>query len=203
MRYFLLLPAFLAGGVLIFVGITTSRSGDPMWFVSLAAGLALVIGPVVSILKRRWMREDLLAGRGVIARWQLSHADLVAFEEVDRHRASDGKDLNNWLRIPCGEIVIGTRAWLIGDRLYPWGARNFGVLANVFTFDGDPGYIEVAVLGTSDGQGWHLVLLRLPVPIGARPAARAAATHLAAHVRPSDRGALRRRFPDYAWSVGA
>ena len=208
MRQFLLLLVFLAAGGLIYLGLDAWGSNDMMWPLWVAAGLALAIGAIVSIRRKgRQMREDLLAGKDVIARWQLSPADLAAFREVDRDRALDGKYFRNSLSIPKQAppegvpIVIGKDCWLIGRRLYPSGVSKVGLLANVAMIEGDPGYIEIAVLGMMKGPGFLLLLHRLPVPIGARAVAHTVAADLTASVPPSNHELLWHHYPEYAYGV--
>jgi hypothetical protein len=209
MRQFVLCVAFAAGIALVVWGFSTEGSDGLLWLVWVAAGVALMAGVVISVRRRgRQMREDLLAGKDVVARWQLSSSDIAAFQPIEAERVAADKYSRNWLSIP-GEapiggvpIVLGRRTWLIGNRLYPMGASYFGLLANVAMFEGDPGYIEVAVLGQKSGPGYLLLLLRLPVPAQARTVACAAAVDLDQSVPPSNRKLRQRWFPDYASSVG-
>ena len=202
MRHFLLLIAFVLGAGLIVLGLA---SGDAFGLVRAAVGLALIVGAIVNIRRTgQRMREDLLAGTDVVARWQLSGADLVAFHTIDRQRAEIGRDHRNWLNIPDHAppegvpVIIGREHWLIGSRLYAQGAAIFGLLARVATLDGDPGYIEIACLGQKNGPGYLLILLRLPVSAAARPSAAAATAWLADRVPPQNQEVLQRWFPDYA-----
>lgn len=86
---------------------------------------------------------------------------------------------------------------MIGDQLSR-GSPPVGMLfANVATLDGDPGYLEAAMLQPRNGPGYFLVLRRVPVPAAARSAAQTAADHLAASVPPSKHEQLARHFPDH------
>jgi hypothetical protein len=152
------------------------------------AGLAVIAAVIVSIRRRgRQLREDLLAGKDVVARWQLSQADLDAFHAVDRKRAAAGMAYRNLLSIPRTAppegvaIILGKRNWLIGTRLF-YTPGSGALLSNVAMVEGDPAYIEVAVLNRSSGAGYFMVVSRLPVPIHARPVAQAAAAALAKQV---------------------
>ena len=204
MRAILLLLAFLIGGWFTFNGVAFALEGETSGFVSAALGLALIIGAIVAIRRKGGqLREDLQAGRDVIARWQVSPSDLGAFHDLDRRRTDQDSDFANQLSLPDTappeglSIIIGRQDWMIGDRLYR-GSPPIGMLfANVATLDGDPGYIEVATLLPRQGTGYFLMLGRVPVPAGARSAARTAADHLAGRVPPSNHDLLARYFPDY------
>ncbi|MEA3011526.1 MAG: hypothetical protein QOD42_71 [Sphingomonadales bacterium] len=210
MPEFILLLVFFAGGYLIYLGVDAWGSNDMIWPLWVAAGLAVMTGAIV--INRRMNRQickDLLAGKDVIARWQLSPADFAAFQAVDRDRALDGKYFRNRLILPRRAppegvpIVIGKKSWLIGPRLYASGVAGVDLLANVAMIEGDPGYIEIALLSKIKGPDYLLVLHRLPVPIGARSAAGAAAAHLAAGVPPSNHALLWDYYPEYANGVTA
>lgn len=204
MRVILLLLAFLIGGWFAFNGIAFALEGEASGYVRAALGLALIIGAIVAIRRKGGqLRDDLRAGRDVIARWQVSPSDLGAFHDLDRRRTDQDSDFCNQLSFPDTApteglpIIIGRQDWMIGDRLYR-GSPPVGMLfANVATLEGDPGYLEVAMLQPRNGPGYFLVLLRVPVPADARSAARMAADHLAASVPPSNHEQLARYFPDY------
>jgi len=206
MRQFVLFMAFLGGAAMIVWGATL-WGYDPLWPLWVVAGFAVIAAVIVSIRRKgRQLREDLIAGKDVIARWQLSQADLTAFHAVDRERAAGGSAYRNLLNIPKAAppegvpIIVGKRDWLIGTRLYH-GRPGGTALCNVAVLDGDPGYIEMATVERSSGAGWFMVLLRLPVPIHARPAAQAAAAALAARVHPQNFERLQRSFPGYLRSL--
>lgn len=173
----------------------------------LLAGVALMILPIRSLIKDAGLSDDLRAGKDVIARWQVPFADLLAFVELDAQRASQGTDFHNRLRIRNREpgegisITIGRKGWLIGDRLYRCGPRSFGVFANVFGFEGDPGYIEIAALEMREDRRWYLALARIPVPVTARKDARRVIASLSAELRRSDHLTFRDLFPEYICGV--
>lgn len=206
MRQLVLFLAFLGGAALIFWGAVL-WGYDPLWPLWVVAGLAMIAAVIVSIRRKgRQLRDDLFAGRDVIARWQLSQADLDAFHAVDRARAAAGRACRNFLHIPATAppdgvpIILGKSDWLIGTRLYrsvPGGT----LLCNVAMLDGDPGFIELATVERSSGAGHFILLSRLPVPAHARLAAQAAAAALAARVHPQNAARLQRSFPDYLRSL--
>ena len=167
--------------------------------------MAYVVLTARSSLRR--LQEDLLAGKDVIARWQVSQADLDAFRAIDRERAGMGAEYRNLLNFPKTvppeglPIIIGKRDWLIGDRLYrgsPPGGTLFCCIAQV---DGDPGFIEFAKVSRSSGAGYFLTLSRLPVPISTRAAAKKAEDMLADALPPSNFERLKRSFPNYVSNV--
>ena len=100
MRHLVLFLAFLGGAAMIVWGATL-RGYDPLWPLWVVAGFAVIAAAIVSIRRKgRQLREDLIAGKDVIARWQLSQADLTAFHAVDRERAAAGSAYRNILSIP-------------------------------------------------------------------------------------------------------
>ena len=206
MRHLVLFLAFLGGAAMIVWGATL-RGYDPLWPLWVVAGFAVIAAAIVSIRRKgRQLREDLIAGKDVIARWQLSQADLTAFHAVDRERAAAGSAYRNILSIPKTAppegvpIILGQRDWLIGTRLY-YSLPGGTLKCSVVMLDGDPGYIEVATVERSSGAGWFMSLARLPVPMHARPVAQAAAAALAARVHPQNFERLQRSFPGYLRSL--
>lgn len=206
MRHFPLFLAFLGGAALISWGFVL-WGYDPLWPLRVAAGVAVIAAAIVSIRRKgRQIRDELIAGKDVIARWQLSQADLSAFHALDGARARTGRAYRNLLSIPKTAppegvpIILGKSNWLIGTRLYysmPGGALK----CNVAMVEGDPGYIEVATVERSSGAGHFMTLARLPVPIQARPAGLAAAAALARQVPAPNFERLQRSFPDYLQSL--
>ena len=207
MRQFVHFLAFLGGVALIFWGAVL-WGYDPLWPLWVVAGLAVIAAVIVSVRRKgRELREALLAGEDVLGRWQLSQADLTAFRAVDRDRKAIGKAYHNFLSFPRTAppegvpIIVGKRDWLIGTRLYRGNPPVGTLFCSVVLFDGDPGYIEVAMVERSSGAGHFLLLLRLPVPIAARAAAQAVTAALAARVPRPNFERLQRSFPDYLLSL--
>lgn len=206
MRHLVLFLSFLGGAALIAWGFTL-WGYDPLWPLWVVAGFAVIAAVIVSIRRKgREIREDLIAGKDIIARWQLSQADLNAFHAVDRGRAAAGRAYRNIISIPKTAppegvpIILGMQNWLIGTRLYhsmPGGTLK----CNVAFFDGDPGCIEVATVERSSGAGYFMTVSRLPVPVHARPAGQTAAAALARQVPTPNFERLQRSFPDYLRSL--
>ena len=100
MRHLVLFLAFLGGAAMIVWGATL-WGYDPLWPLWVVAGFAVIAAAIVSIRRKgRQLREDLIAGKDVIARWQLSQADLTAFHAVDRARAGSGDSAQRRLVVP-------------------------------------------------------------------------------------------------------
>lgn len=207
MRHLVLFLAFLGGAAMIVWG-GSWWGRDPLAPLWVGAGLATIVAVIVSIRRKgRQIREELIAGKDVLARWQLSQADLTAFHAVDRERrAAGGIAYRNLLSIPKTAppegvpIILGKLNWMIGRRLY-YSTPGGTLLCNVALVDGDPGYIEVATVERSSGAGWFMVLSRLPVPMHARQPAQAAAAALAARVPRPNFERLQRSFPGYLHSL--
>lgn len=209
MRQFVLFMSFLAGAALVFWG-AVQWGYDPLWPLWVVAGLGVMAGTIVTVRRGgRQRREALLAGEDVLARWQLSQADLDAFHAVDTERKALGMAYRNFVNIPATAppdgvpIIIGKREWLIGTRLYSGlsGVPGGPLLCNVAMIGGDPGYIEIATADRSSGAGHFMLLTRLPVPKHARSVAQAAAARIAARVHPQNAERLQRSFPDYLRSL--
>lgn len=206
MRHFVLLLTFLGGAAMIVWG-SALWGYNPLWPLWVVAGLAMIAAAIVNIRRKgRQIREDLNAGKDVIARWQLSQDDLNAFHPVDRARAGPRFANRNIVSIPKTAppegvpVILGKLNWLIGTRLYhsvPGGP----LLCSVAMFGGDPGFIEAATVTRSSGAGYHMTLARLPVPIHARQAGQEAYASLAAQVPTPNSELLQRNFPGYLQSL--
>lgn len=206
MRHLVLFLTFL-GGVGMIVWGSALWGYNPLWPLWVVAGLAMIVGVIVNIRRKgRQIREDLNAGKDVIARWQLSQADLDAFHPVDRARSGGRIANRNIVGIPKTAppegvpVILGQLKWLVGTRLYnavPGGP----LLCSVAMFGGDPGFIETAAVQRSSGAGYFMIVARLPVPIHARQAGLEAYARLAAQVPTPNVKLLQRHFPGYLQSL--
>lgn len=207
LRQLVLLILFLLAGGAILVGLVLWDDGN-VGPLLVAGGAVTIAGAIVSIRRKgRRLREDLLAGKGVISSWHVPQHDLAAFHLLDRERSAADEAYRNLLDIPESapsqglRIVIGRDDWLIGGRLYRGNPPMGILLCDVAIREGEPGWIEVAMMSRRSASGWLPVFLRLPVPAGALAAARRTADHLAGRVLPENRRNLDEYLPRHAESL--
>lgn len=207
MRFWLLVIVFIAGAAAVLVGSAWGMD-DPVWLPLALIGVATIVYVIKTARSSlRRLQDDLQAGNDVIARWQVSQADLDSFLVIDRERGAIGTEYRNLIKFPKTvppeglSVIVGKRDWLIGDRLYrgcPPGGTLFCCIVQI---DGDPGFIEFATVSRSSGAGYFLTLSRLPVPISTRAVAKIAEDTLAGAVPPSNFERLKRSFPSYVSNV--
>ncbi len=207
MRFWLLVIVFIAGATALLFGSAWGMD-DPIWLPLAVIGVAMMVYVIITARSSlRRLRDDLHAGKDVIARWQAAQADLDAFLAIDRERGEMGAEYRNHLSFPKTvppeglPVIIGKRDWLIGDRLYRGSPPGGALFCCIVQVDGDPGFIEFATVSRSSGAGYFLTLSRLPVAISARATAKMAEDLFAGKVPPSNFERLKRSFPNYVSNV--
>lgn len=155
-------------GVLIALSIVPTLGG----FVA-----AMIYGAQAS------RRKALLAGRGVVARWQVGADRWGQFVALEARLAEAGATPNVFVPregLPGIEIIIGDEAVLADDALLDLEA-GIPVVTGATTRFGPPLCLEVALYFHSDDSSDDLTrVLRLPVGAGADAAAATARAHFAA-----------------------
>lgn len=161
---------------------------------ALALGFALVAFPLYTLVEALLAmrgRALLLAGQGVIARWQVQPAEWERFRGLDSSRASEDPALGNalWIqkRAPAQpvEVIVGAGSALIDGsyhRLKPGGLPD---LRGVSWLEGPPACLEFALRYPRSRYGPPVpATLRIPVPASARSEARRVFDHFEAITRP-------------------
>ena len=183
------LLALLAGAGLIWLGaIREQRIGEHWTAVApLALGFTLApFGFVFLIQALLAMRGQalLLAGRGVIARWQVYPAEWAQFRRLDARRMGEDVSLSNdlWFRktAPSGpvEAIIGEKSLLIDDSYHVLRPGGLPELREVRWLEGPPTCLEFALRYPRGRYGGTVAAtLRVPVPPGARGEARRVMAH--------------------------
>jgi hypothetical protein len=212
MRASLIGLAFLAAGAAMFLyGGTMNMSApeaEPLIYSGI--GLVLISLIVLFVAWRRSRREAFSAAvdsADSVARWQVHATDMESFRAVERAREGRLWSLKNHLKFPNPvplegfPIVFGEKSLLLGDRLYQNGLKEFGDAGDVVLHDGQPGFLEISsYLETTKAP--LIIILRIPVPAGAREQAIRALAHVEAQINPAHRTRLRRRFSDHFEAAG-
>lgn len=206
----------LVGGVLALVGFHSFTwigeiPGALMAGVGmLCAALGLMLGPMSLLAAIGHAR--LLAGRGVIARWQVTPAEWDRFRAFDAARTAQDASLINDLRIrkatpEAGVDVIVGRKQLMVDGSYhvlrPFGLPELRAV-RWLPAPADPECLEFT-LAYPRGRygGIRLCSLRVPVAFSARPAGVRVFEHFRALIPQRKLGiAFRRPGLVIGWGLG-
>lgn len=164
-------------------------------------GLAIVPFPLVILIQALFAvrgRAKLLAGIGVIARWQVYPGEWRQFRGLDRCRSAEGFSLGNDMRIRKDaplepvEVIVGEKSALVDGSYHSLSPRGLPELRSVGWLDGPPTCLEFGLLYPRSRYGGTVPMtLRIPVPASARADARRVVAHFEPLTRRSPGLALR------------
>lgn len=195
------LLALAVGSWLIRYGIERYEAVGEGWGSSgpIALGLAIVPFPLVTLIQALFAvrgQAKLLAGIGVIARWQVYPNEWERFRGLDSRRAGQDFSLGNdlWVRkaTPAEpvEVIVGAKSVLVDGSYHSLNPRGLPELRGVSWLEGPPTCLEFA-LRYPRGRYGGTVPMTLRIPVA--PSARAEAIRVFAHFE-----ALTRRSPGLA-----
>lgn len=189
------LLALLAGAALIRLGASRHEASGGDWTATVPLVLGFTVAPLAfvfliqALLAARGLAL-LLAGRRVIARWQVYPAEWEQFRKLDARRSGEGLSLSNdlWIRRakPSGpiEVIVGERSLLIDRSYHPLRPGGLPELREARWFDGPPTCLEFALRYPRGRYGGSVpVTLRVPVPPGSRGDAWRVLAHFDALLR--------------------
>lgn len=191
--------AVVAGVASIWFG--AEREPVQHWSATVPIALGFTLAPIgmvflIQALLAMRGRALLLAGRRVIARWQIYPAEWEQFRKLDSRRSGDDVALSNdlWIRkaAPAGpvDVIVGEKSLLIDDSYHVLRPGGLPELREVRLIDGPPACLEFALRYPRGRYGGSVpTTLRIPVPAGSRGDAR----RILAHFEP-----LLRRRPGLA-----
>lgn len=183
------LLALLAGAGLIWFGASREQRIGEHWsaVVPLAVGFTLAPFGFVFLIQALFAIRGqalLLAGRGVIARWQVHPAEWEQFRKLDARRMGEDVSLSNdlWIRkaAPSGqvEVIVGERSLLIDRSYHVLRPGGLPELREVRWIEGPPTCLEFALRYPRGRYAATVAAtLRVPVPPGARGEARRVMAH--------------------------
>lgn len=195
--------ALLASAGLIWFGAVRLERLREDWPGVGAVILGFAIAPfaLVTLIQALFAvrgRALLLAGRGVIARWQLPPAEWQRFRALDSRRAAEDFSLGNdlWIRKRTPpdpvEVIVGVKSALVDGSYHPLNPRGLPELRGVSWLEGPPTCLEFALRYPRGRYGGTVPMtLRIPVSASARAAAMRVFAHFEAITRRRPAIALR------------
>jgi hypothetical protein len=202
------LAVFAAGGLLILTAFRWLERGHTLWVglaLFFAGFMMVIISPLAAIqgLLGGRGRAKLIAGRDVIARWQVSAADWERFRAFDAGRALAGlpSEVRFSEQSPAhgAEIIVGKRSVLVGGSYHPLRRWALPELERVdwLANPSGPSVLEFTVL-YGGRSGVTRLGIRLPVPDEAEANARRVYDHYAVAVPPPRPAPIARLTPRQA-----
>lgn len=164
-------------------------------------GLALLPFPLYLLVEALFAvrgKAKLLAGIGVIARWQVHPGEWEGFRRVDKRRSAEDLSLVNglWIRRAAPpdpvEVIVGAKSVLIDGSYHMLSRRGLPELRHVSWIEGSPTCLEFSLRYPPGRHGravWTTV--RIPVSAGARAEALRVFDHYDRLTRPRPGPALR------------
>lgn len=198
--------ALLAAGILlIYLGGTRWDGSGESWFgfvLMLAGLLSVAFGAVYLVMAMLYARgrAELLAGRGLIARWHVSAGEWARFVTIDRlRRETDSAFANDFNAGKQAsdrgvDILVGRTGVAVGD--YYQTLRRGGLPGLVALYwlppPADPQCLEFHARYPRGRYGGSVpICIRFPIARGAAADARRVYDHFEPLVRPRDPIALR------------
>lgn len=164
-------------------------------------GLALLPFPLVYLVQALFAirgQAKLLAGIGVIARWQVDPLEWERFRGLDKRRITDPYPVPNdmWIRkaAPFGpvQVIVGARSAMVDGSYHSLRPGGLPELRGVSWIEGPPTCLEFSLLYPRSRYGGKVATsLRIPVPASARAAAVQVFDHFERLTRRSPGLALR------------
>ena len=203
----LFLGVGVSGAALVWLGDTVYDARGETW----ASMVPIVLGSMMLMVGVAFLLQSLvyalgyarlIAGKDVIARWQVDAADWDRFRAFDRARASESAALVNdlWLRkeTPAGgvDMIIGKTSMLVDGSYHVLRPGGQPAIRGVQVLASPDGLqcIEFAIAyGNKYGAVTNRLALRFPYPHGARHDVRRVLDHFQFITRP--RTALAMRNP--------
>lgn len=199
--YCFLLVAASVG--LIWWGIEPGQDLGDDWteFAPVLLGLGLLPFPSYILVEALFAirgRARLVAGIGVIARWQAAPAEWERFRGLDSRRSAQGPSRVNalWIRSRAPaepvEVIVGERSALVDGSYHPLNPRGLPELVGVDWIEGPPACLQFELRYPRGRYGGRVTTtLRIPVPAGARGEAAKAFAHFQSLIRPRPGSAQR------------
>lgn len=188
MAFYCLLLVLISAGLIRF-GIERYEIAGEGWGSTgpIMLGLALLPFPLVSLIQALFAirgQAKLLAGIGVIARWQVYPDEWKRFRGLDDRRSAEDVSLGNdlWIRKaspsePVG-VIVGERSALVDGSYHSLKPGGLPDLRSVRWLDGPPTSLEFSLLYPRGRHGRTVpTTLRIPVPASARGEARRVVAH--------------------------
>jgi hypothetical protein len=183
------LLALLAGAGLVWFGTAREQRIGEAWtsIAPTVVGLAMVPFAFVFVIQALFAargKARLRAGHRVIARWHVYPGEWESFRALDRRRSAADSSLVNDLRIRKAapaepvEVIVGETSALVDGSYHVLRPRGLPELREVRWLDGPPTCLEFALVYPRSRYGGTVpTALRIPVPAGARGAARRIVDH--------------------------
>ncbi len=158
----------------------------------LVAGILATVGGFGGLMvfwSHPRLHRDLLAGRGVIARWQVGAERWAQFRALEEARRADPTALRNEYELPPHDpplpvtVVVGPEAVLVGDSFHALEGGLPAIVRAESVF-GPPFCIEIGIYYPSGGDSDDAFenVLRFPVGAGASAEAAKVLAHYRARV---------------------
>lgn len=183
------LLALLAGaGLVAFGAAREARIGEDWTAIApIVVGLGILPFALVTFIQAlfAWRgRTLLLRGEDVIARWQVFPGEWEQFRRLDGQRAAEEPSLANDMRIRKAvpdapiEVIVGRKSLLVDGSYHSLRPGGLPEFRGVGWLEGPPACLEFS-LAYPRGRygGVTRFTLRVPVPAGARAAARQVFAH--------------------------
>lgn len=179
--YCLILVLVSAG--LIWLGVERYETIGGNWGSTgpIMLGLGLLPFPLVYLVQALFAirgQAKLLAGIGVIARWQVDPLEWKRFRGLDGRRETDPLPAPNdmWIRkaAPFGpvEVIVGANSAMVDGSYHSLRPGGLPDLRGVSWIEGPPTCLEFRLLYPRSRYGGKVTTsLRIPVPASARAAA--------------------------------
>ncbi|HYW14616.1 MAG TPA: hypothetical protein VE891_00490 [Allosphingosinicella sp.] len=197
------LLALIVSAVLIRFGIERYETAGEGWGSTgpILLGLAVLPFPLWILIQASFAvrgQAKLLAGIGVIARWQAYPSEWEQFRKLDSRRAGEDFSLGNelWIRRTAPtepvEVIVGEKSALVDGSYHSLNPRGLPELRGVSWIEGPPTCLEFRLLYPRGRYGGTVpTSLRIPVPASARAAAVQVFDHFERLTRRSPGLALR------------
>jgi hypothetical protein len=185
--YFLL--AGLAGAALVWFGAAREQRMGEDWTAIAPIFLGLSVAPFAIVLTVQALfaalgKARLLAGRRVLARWQVYPAEWERFRSLDSRRSGNDASLVNDLSVrkaipsDAVDVIVGETGLLVDGSYHGLRPGGLPELREVRWLDGPPTCLEFSLIYPRSRYGGTVpTTLRIPVPAGSRAAAQRVVDH--------------------------
>lgn len=195
----------VASAGLIWFGAHRQEAVGGHWsgVVPVLLGFALLPFPLYILVEALFAvrgRAKLLAGIGVIARWQVQPSEWEAFRGLDSRRIARDLSLSNefWIRkaVPAApvEVIVGERSALVDGSYHSLKPGGLPGLRAVGWIEGSPACLEFSLLYPRSRHSPPVpTTVRIPVPASARGEAGRVLAHYQQRLRPAAHAPSRAR----------